>query len=83
MYVDREQSKELFDSYSKFLKKHSVKDYNDIEDALERPYKVKYSLETLEKVSRLLKVKVKTSDEKNKRIIDSIKLNFLDAGHIE
>jgi len=83
LYVDREQSKELFDSYSKFLKKHSVKDYNDIEDALERPYKVKYSLETLEKVSRLLKVKVKTSDEKNKRIIDSIKLNFLDAGHIE
>ncbi len=83
LYVNREQSKELFDSYSKFLKKHSVKDYTDIEDALEKPYKVKYNLETLEKVSRLLKVKVKTTDEKNKRIIDSIKLNFLDAGHIE
>lgn len=83
LYVDREQSKDLFDEYSKKLKKHGIKEYSDIEDALEKPYKVKYSLETLEKVSKLLKVKVKTWDEKNKRIIDSIKLNFLDAGHIE
>lgn len=81
--VNREQAKEMYDEYSKFLKKYWVKEYSDIDDVLERPYKIRYSLEILEKVSKLLKVKVKTWDERNKRIIDSIKLNFLDAGHIE
>lgn len=82
-YVNPEQSKDLYKEHSKFLKKHGVEVYSDISDALEKSYKIKYNIEILEKVSKLLKIKVKTWNEKNKKIIDSIKLNFLDAGHIE
>lgn len=81
--VNPEQSRDLYKEHSKFLKKHWVAVYSDIADALEKPYKVKYNIELLQKVVKLLKVRVKTSDEKNKKIIDSIKLNFIDAGHIE
>jgi len=65
------------------LKKYGVEVYSDIDDVLEKPYEIKYNIELLHKVSKLLKVRVKTNDEKNKNIIDSIKLKFLDAGHIE
>ena len=82
-HVDEEQSKDLYRQHYSFLKKYGVEVYSDIDDVLEKPYEIKYNIELLHKVSKLLKVRVKTNDEKNKKIIDSIKLKFLDAGHIE
>ncbi|MDD2907218.1 MAG: MBL fold metallo-hydrolase [Candidatus Gracilibacteria bacterium] len=81
--VNREQAIEKFDEYHKFLKKYHVEDYSEIDDVLEKPLKIKYSLELLAKTKKLLKIKVKTNEDRNKKIIDSIRLNFLDAGHIE
>lgn len=81
--VDEKDWWELYKSHKSFLSMYKVDDYSDIEDVLEKPYKIKYSIDLLNLLSKSLKVRIKTSDDKNKKIIDSIKLRFLDAWHLE
>ncbi len=81
--VKKEKSPELYDKYKKILDDYWVEDFESISDCLTKKYQIDYSLDFLYKVKKQLKIKLKTSWDKNKKLIDSIKLRFLDAGHIE
>ncbi len=90
--VDKEETPELYSNHieteeyynaQELLKEHSIEDIEEIEDCLEKKYHIEYDLNFLNKVKKQLKHRIKTSEDKNKKIIDSIKLRFLEAGHIE
>jgi len=81
--VARENSQELYDKYDAILKDYWVEDFDSISDCLTSKYQIDYDLDFLYKVKKQLKLKLKTNNDKNKKIIDSIRLRFLDAWHIE
>jgi len=81
--ISRELSVELYDEYLSFLTANWVSNYDDIQSVLQEKYHIEYDLNFLHKVKKLIKIRVKNSEERNKKVIDSIKLRFLDAWHIE
>ncbi len=81
--VSREKSEELYDKYNAILEEYWVEDFDSISDCLIAKYQIDYDLDFLYKVKKQIKLKLRTNNDKNRKIIDSIRLRFLDAWHIE
>lgn len=75
---------DIFIKNEKFLKEIWVSDISDIDDVLEKKYKIVYSLNELYALKKLLKISPIDDSENNQdNFLKSIKLILFPAGHIE
>lgn len=75
----REQESEYIEA-KKLLTQYNIHDVSDIGKVLKVPYLLPYSIEDVKKAISLLK---SVHIDRNQDILESIKLNFFDAWHIE